>query len=176
MACRPQCGIVIRAGGGNDAGAMPGISSDSLVILHVGEHTFALAAAGVERVLRAVEIEPLPEAPRGVRGIINLQGRIVPVFDLRALLGEPARTVRVDDHLLIAHTRWRTVALLVDAVTGVVPRVAAQITPAAEILPGLEAISGVLMLDDGLVLIHDLDQFLSLDETEALERALPPAP
>ena len=165
-----------RARGGNDTGAMPGISSDSLVILHVGEHAFALGAAAVERVERAVEIEPLPAAPRGVRGIIALQGRIVPVFDLRALLGEPARAVRADDHMVIAHTRWRTVALLVDAVSGVVPRVAAQITPAAEILPHLGAISGVLKLDDGLVLIHDIDCFLSLDDTAALERALDPGP
>ena len=155
---------------------MPGISSDSLVILHLGEHKFALGSAVVERVVRAVEVEPLPEAPRGVRGIINLHGRIVPVFDLRALLGEPAGAVRADDHLVIAHTRWRTVALLVDAVSGVVPRVAGQITPAAEILPGLEAISGVLMLEDGLVLIHDLERFLSLEDTAALERALPPGP
>ena len=155
---------------------MPGISSDSLVVLPVGEHAFALGAAAVERVVRAVEIEPLPAAPRGVRGIINLHGRIVPVFDLRALLGEPVRAVRTDDHLVIAHTRWRTVALLVDAVSGVVPRRAAQVTTAAEILPGLEAISGVLRLDDGLVLIHDIEHFLSLEDTAALERALPPGP
>ena len=155
---------------------MPGISSDSLLVLHVGEHTFALGAAAVERVVRAVEIEPLPAAPRGVRGIINLHGRIVPVFDLRVLLGEPARAVRADDHLVIAHTRWRTVALLVDAVSGVVPRRAGQVTPAAEILPGFEAIAGVLKLDDGLVLIHDIEHFLSLEDTAALERALPLGP
>ena len=155
---------------------MPGISSDSLVVLHVGEHAFALGTAAVERVVHAVEIEPLPDAPRGVRGIINLHGRIVPVFDLRALLGEPARAVRAEDHLVIAHTRWRTVALLVDAVSGVVPRQAAQVTTAAEILPGLEAISGVLRLADGLVLIHDIEHFLSLEDTAALERALPPGP
>ena len=155
---------------------MTGTASDSLVLLHVGEHEFALGTAAVEREVRAVAIEPLPEAPHGVRGIISLQGRIVPVFDLRALLGEPPRAVRPADHLVIAHTRWRTVALLVDAVAGVVPRVAAQVTPAGEILPGLAAISGVLRLDGGLVLIHDLDQFLSLEETAALERALAPAP
>ena len=153
---------------------MPGISSDSLVLLHIGEHVFALATAAVERVVRAVEVEPLPEAPHGVRGVINLQGRIVPVFDLRALLGEPESAVRAGDHLVIAHTRWRTVALLVDAVAGVVPRVAAEVTPAAEILPRLAAISGVLRLAGGLVLIHDLEQFLSLEETAALEKALAP--
>jgi purine-binding chemotaxis protein CheW len=100
----------------------------------------------------------------------------VPVFDLRALLREPERPVRPGDHLVIAHTRWRTVALLVDAVAGVVPRVAAQVTPAGEIMPGLAFISGVLRLDGGLVLIHDLERFLSLEETAALERALGATP
>lgn len=155
---------------------MPGISSDSLVVFHVGEHDFALAVTAVERVVRAVEIDALPEAPRGVRGIINLHGLVVPVFDLRALLGEPLRAVQAGDYFLVAHTRWRTVAMLADTVSGVVPRLAAQVTQAEEILPGLEAIDGVLKLDGGLVLIHDIDCFLSLDDTAALERALAPAP
>src|SRR2546422_368643 len=101
---------------------MTGVSSDSLVVFQIGEQEFAVGVTAVERVLRAVEIAPLPEAPRGVRGVINLQGRIVPVFDLWERFGQPAREVRASDHLMVAHTHWRTVALLVDAVVGVVAR------------------------------------------------------
>src|SRR5258708_10998428 len=131
---------------------MASISSDSLVIFKIGEQEFAVDAAAVEQVLRAVEIVPLPEAPAGVRGVVNLRGRIVPVFDLWARFGQPARALRAGDHLLVARTHWRTVALLVDAVVGVVPRGKVQVTPAADILPDLESISGVMKLDGGLVL------------------------
>lgn len=146
--------------------------SDSLVVFRLGEQEFAVPVAAIERVVRAVEIAPLPEAPRGVRGVINLQGRIVPVFDLWARFGLPARGVHAGDHLIVAHTHWRMVALLVDAVVGVVPRREAQITPAAEILPDLESFTGVMKLNGGLVLVHDLERFLSIEDHAALQLAL----
>src|SRR6266446_7263771 len=146
---------------------MTSVSSDSLVVFQIGEQEFAVGVAAVERVLRAVEIAPLPEAPPGVRGVINLQGRIVPVFDLWTRFGQPARTLRASDHLLVARTHSRTVALLVDSVVGVVPRGKVQVTPAAEILPDLESISGVMKLDGGLVLVHDVERFLSIEADAA---------
>ena len=166
------CGIVFRAGGWDGLGAMTSVSSDSLVVFQIGEQQFAVGLTAVERVLRAVKIAPLPDAPPGVRGVINLQGRIVPVFDLWARFGHPARALRVSDHLLIARTHWRTVALLVDAVTGVVPRGQVQVTPAEDILPDLESISGVMKLDGGLVLVHDVERFLSIEDHAALQLAL----
>ena len=155
---------------------MTSVSSDSLVIFLIGEQRFAIGVAAVEQVVRAAEISPLPEAPRGVRGVINLQGRIVPVFDLWSRFGQPDRAVRASDHLIVAHTHWRTVALLVDAVVGVVPRRDAEITSAAEILPDLECISGVMKLEGGLVFIHDVERFLSIEDHAALELALHPEP
>lgn len=151
---------------------MTSVSSNSLVVFRIGELEFAIRVAAVERAVRAVEIAPLPDAPRGVRGVINLRGRIVPVFDLRVRFGQPAREVRASDHLLIAHTHWRTVALLVDALVGVVDYDAAQITPGADILPDLESISGVMKSDGGLVLVHDVERFLSIEDHTALQLAL----
>ena len=147
-------------------------SSDSLVVFTIGEQQFAVGLAAVERVLRAVEIEALPDAPAGVRGVINLQGRIVPVCDLWVRFGRPARALRASDHLLIARTHWRTLALLVDSVVGVVPRGEAQVTMGPEILPGLEFTSGVMKLDGGLVLVHDIERFLSIEDHTALQLAL----
>ena len=151
---------------------MTSASSDSMVVFQLGEQRFALGVAAVERVVRAVEVAPLPEAPRGVRGIINLQGRVVPVFDLWSRWGHASREVRASDHLIVAQTQWRTVALLVDSIVGVVERSAAQVTPAAEILPDIESISGVMKLDDSLVLVHDLERFLSIEDHAKLQLAL----
>ncbi len=55
---------------------------------------------------------------------------------------------------------------------GVNESVSGNSTDAGEILPGLEYIEGVLRLEDGLILIHDLDRLLSLDEEDAIDRAL----
>jgi len=45
---------------------------------------------------------------------------------------------------------------------------------AASIATGLEHIQGVIRLPDGLVLIQDLDRFLSAAESRALDEALEP--
>jgi purine-binding chemotaxis protein CheW len=44
--------------------------------------------------------------------------------------------------------------------------------PADEILPGMELVDGAVKLDDGLILIHDLDRLLSLEEQTAIDCAL----
>jgi purine-binding chemotaxis protein CheW len=59
-----------------------------------------------------------------------------------------------------------------DVVSGVYEYAAPDIANAETILPGLEYIDGVVKLSDGLILIHNLDRFLSLDEAEALDHAM----
>jgi len=44
--------------------------------------------------------------------------------------------------------------------------------PAGEILPGLDLLDGAIKLEDGLILIHDLNRLLSLEEETAIDRAL----
>jgi purine-binding chemotaxis protein CheW len=146
--------------------------SDSVVLLAVEELNLALNLDAVERVIRAIEIEPLPDAPRGVLGVINFQGRIIPVFDLRVRFGLPARDVMASDYLVIARMHSRSVALLVETVVGVVPGGQMQLIQSADILPEMESISGVIKFEGGLVFVHDLEKFLSYEDYEALQSAL----
>ena len=155
-------------------GAMTKPPHDSLVVFSLDDQQFALNVSAVERVVRAVEVTPLPGAPAGVCGVVDLHGAIIPVFDLRAHFGQPSREVRPEDHLVIARTARRKVALLADAALGVVSASGQEVVPAAEILPGLDAIEGVMKLDGGIVLIHDLDRFLRIAEDDALVSALQP--
>lgn len=56
---------------------------------------YAVPILKVFEVLASADIEPVPMAPRGVLGVINLRGSIVTVMDLRIWLGfEPAQTHR----------------------------------------------------------------------------------
>ena len=126
----------------------------------------------VERAVRSVEITPLPKAPEIVIGVINLQGRIVPVLNMRKRFRLPEREMRLNDQLLIANAKKRTVALVVDQVCGTVERSAQEVIDSEEIVPGLEYVTGVIKLADGMLFIHNLDEFLSLDEEESLQAAL----
>ncbi len=145
---------------------------EPLVVFALGEQKFAVPISVVERVVRAVEITPLPDAPPNIRGVINFQGRIVPVFDLRRRCGLPPRALQTSDYFIIAQTGSRLVALLVDSVEGVESAAPSAFTSAADIEPELDLTRGVMKLTTGIVLVQDIDHFLSSDEDDALRAAL----
>ncbi len=145
---------------------------DQLVVFTLDEHRYALSLSVVERAVRMVEITPLPKAPEIVLGAINLAGRIVPVLNIRKRFQLNEQQPALGDHLLIARTPGRTVALAVDAVDSVVQRSPDEVVAPPTIVPGLEYLAGVVKLADGMLFIHDLDRFLSLEEEEALATAI----
>lgn len=143
-----------------------------LLVFHLDAQHYGLPLACVERVVRIVGITPLPKAPEIVLGLINVQGRVIAVVDARRRFGRPRREPTLSDSLIIARTPARAVALAADSVAGVIECPATEAVPAQAIVPGMEYVEGVAKLDDGMVLIHDLGRFLSLDEEQRLDEAI----
>ena len=146
----------------------------SILVFNLDEHRYALRLSVVERIVRVVDITPLPQAPEIVLGVINIRGRVIPVVNLRKRFSLPDRDIDLSDQLIIAHTAKRAVALMVDAVLDVRERGEENTTAANRILPDLAYIEGVMKLEDGLILIHNLDTLLSLEEEKTLEQAMAP--
>ncbi|HYC00977.1 MAG TPA: chemotaxis protein CheW [Candidatus Limnocylindrales bacterium] len=140
-----------------------------ILVFRAAGRTFGIPLSQAERVIPCVSCTPLPNAPEIVLGVIDLHGLIVPVFDVGTRCGLPSRDLRLEDQFVIAHDGHRTVALLVDCAVGVVDR---AIMPAHLILPYLDGVAGVTRFEDGLILIHDLERFLSAEEDAALTDAL----
>jgi purine-binding chemotaxis protein CheW len=148
---------------------------EEYVVIGLDGLRVALRLSVVERVVRAVYVSPLPDAPEIVCGVVNVQGRVIPVVNIRRRFRLADRPMALTDRLVIAHTDQRPVALVADAVSGVLEYPESDIIGADDILPGLAHVDGVAKFEDGLLLIHDLGRFLSLDEASALERAMAPA-
>lgn len=144
----------------------------SMVVFQLDGQRHALAVEKVERVTRAARIAALPRAPRIVAGAIDLRGKIVPVLDIRARLNLATRPISLTDCFLIARAGERTVAIIADSVLGTEEVDASDITPADAVVPGLAGVKGVAATRGGMVVIQDLDRFLSLDEAHALDDAL----
>lgn len=139
-----------------------------ILVFSLDGKRYALYLDAVERAVRAVEVVPLPDLPEHVLGIINIQGRIVPVISLRRRFRLPETGVRASDQFIIAFTPNRTVALVADAVEGVVECPTEAIVAAGEIMPHMDYVEGVVKLADGMVLISDLGTLLSLKEEDVL--------
>jgi purine-binding chemotaxis protein CheW len=143
-----------------------------LVTFSLDDRKFALSVSAVQRIIRVVEVTALPKAPEIVIGIINMQGQVIPVFDIRRRFQLPVREMQLSDQLIIASTTKRTVALIVASVNDVIEIPEEMIIVAEEILPELEYVEGVMKTEGGMVVIHDLERFLSLPEEKALDEAL----
>ena len=156
----------------SQGGTMVPSGPERVVCFALDDARYAVPLASVERVVRAVAITPLPDAPGVILGVINVQGRIVPVADLRKRFRLPARDIGLNDQMLIAHTASRPLALVADAVYGIVECSQQEIVAMDSIVPGLEYVEGIAKTADGLILIHDLDRFLALEEETSLERAM----
>ena len=143
-----------------------------LVTFSLDDRKFGLYVSVVQRIVRVVGVTALPKAPEIVAGIINLQGTPIPVCDIRMRFRLPPREMRLDDQMIIATTAKRTVALIVDSVDDVIEIPREKIIAAEQILPELEYVEGVMKTEDGMVLIHDLERFLSLPEEKKLDEAM----
>lgn len=146
--------------------------SGQLVVFTLDERYYALDLAAVERTVRMVEVTPLPRAPDVVNGVINVQGRIIPVLNIRRRFRLPERAATPGDQLILARTARRPVAFMVDAVHGVMERPAQEIIEPATVVPGIEYVEGVVKFDDGMIFIHNLDAFLSIEEEDSLDDAI----
>jgi purine-binding chemotaxis protein CheW len=142
------------------------------VAFTLDEGHYALDLSSVERIIQAVEITLLPEAPDIVFGIINIKGKIIPVVNIRRRFRLSEKDIEPTNRLIIAHTLKRTVALVVDVVLGVIETPEDRVVKTNTVLPGMDYVQGVVKREDGMILIHDLNKFLSLEEEQTLDTAI----
>lgn len=143
-----------------------------LVLLTVAGQVFALHLEAVDRVVRMVEVTPLPSAPAAVEGVVDVHGEVVPVLSIRRRLGLASHPPAVSDSLVLAQARQRRIAIMAESMLSVVEHPADAVVSSRDIAHGIEYIEGVLKTGDGLVLIQDLDRFFSADEARSLDLAL----
>jgi purine-binding chemotaxis protein CheW len=139
----------------------------SIVVFAVDDQRCALPLQVVERAVRAVEVTVLPDVPEMVLGAVNVQGQVLPVVSLRRWLGRPDRAVEPEDHLLVVRADAGRLVLLMDEVRGVVECDSRQAPPVSERVAGMPAGCELLDLEDGLVLVPDLERILVASEAAA---------
>jgi purine-binding chemotaxis protein CheW len=142
------------------------------VVFGLDASRIAVPLAAVERIVRAAQVTPLPFAPGMVIGVINIAGCVLPVLNVRRKFRLPEREVRPSDHFLIARTTRGAMVLVIDIAYGVVEQSAATIETSFASGTDTEHIGGALISHEGLVLIHDLDRFLSADDAHQLDEAM----
>jgi purine-binding chemotaxis protein CheW len=143
---------------------MPMAGSRQLVVFTIDDQQFALNLSCVERIVRAVEITHVPDAPDTVLGVINVEGRIIPVLNSRRRLGFPEREIELSDHFIIVNEAQRSFALVADEVKPVLELSEQQVVTSEEVLPGAGRAQSIAKVEDGMVVVLTVGSILSLQD------------
>jgi len=114
----------------------------------------------VQEALRSQERTPVPLAPAGVAGLVNLRGEVVLSVDLRHRLGLAPLAEDAEPMMVVVQVDGEPISLLVDEVGDVVDVEDSQFeTPPDTLDPALrELIVGAYKLPDGLLLALDVER------------------
>jgi purine-binding chemotaxis protein CheW len=141
------------------------------VTFRLGDEKYGINVMQVQEVLRVTEIAPVPGAPSYVLGIINLRGNVVTVIDTRDRFGLMPKEPDDISRIVIIETENHIIGILVDSVAEVVEMRASGIEAAPNVGndESSKYIQGVTSRENELLILVDLNKFLSDEEKEELD-------
>ncbi len=132
-------------------------TNQKYLLFQSGGLLFGVVADYVVEIITNHTVTHLPLVPDYVKGIINLRGQIIPIVDIRNLLGQPADRA---DCIIILNIDEVMVGILVDTVQRMIDLDQQKILPS----PSSECrklVSGMCSLSDGqTMLAFDCAQLL----------------
>ena len=142
------------------------------VLFTAEDQQFALPLQSVDRVLQIVKVEPLSKAPEYICGVINLEGDLIPVINLRKIFLLQARDYNLNDQLIIFFTGTGRMAMWVDTVLETIVKDEEDISLQKKLFLDVSCIDGYFDFHDRVVLIGDPDKFVEKDHIMILEKAI----
>ncbi len=136
------------------------------IVVRLGLGRFAVYLSSVAEVGRAPHVTRVPGLPSWLAGVANWRGRILPVLDLRPLLGAEAVPLDSRGRLLVLTDGGHLVGMFVDAVDGTTMLggdVAAF--PPASGPRGAALLSGQVPREDGPIAVIDVPSVFRLRDS-----------
>jgi purine-binding chemotaxis protein CheW len=151
------------------------VRTDQYLTFTLAEETFAIEIVKVREVIDYVHVTRVPRMPGFLRGVINLRGSVVPVIDLRLILGMPSIEKTVDTCVIIAEVQMEGdslhLGMLADSVQEVIDIDPSQIDPPPKLgsMLNTDFIRGMGKREEGFFIILNIDRVLSGEELASIE-------
>lgn len=135
-----------------------------LLLMQVGDELYAISGLAIREIARWRALTPVPGAPPSLPGIISQRGAILPVVDLRVLLGTAVGTPGRATRLVMIQHEALDLALLVDAVIDLIslPIAALEPPPTAQGSRRAQLLTSVGRYEDRPLGVIDLTSLIAL--------------
>lgn len=140
-----------------------------LVCIQVGSQQFALYLPAVIEAIRMVKLTPLPGVSSAIVGLLNLRGQVVPVMDLRVILGMEKIEYDENTPIILFEYEGKKRALVVDAITEVFKVSQDLVYEPGESIPQNEYNLAIVRSELGLIIVLDHTKLLRFQEEQQLE-------
>ncbi|WGS64524.1 chemotaxis protein CheW [Marinitoga aeolica] len=130
-----------------------------ILSFEISNQEFGIDVEYVEMVIEKEDITPVPNSKDFIEGIVNLRGRIVPVFDLTKILDlEIAEDFNFDSIIIMKHEK-EELGILVNKVNNVISFNDEEL----DILPAksgkfIGKVNGVLKINNRLIVYLNLEK------------------
>lgn len=137
-----------------------------VVSFRLGPDQFGVEAAVVERVLRYTPPRVLPRLPDWVDGVIDYDGQIVPVVDLRRRFELAPLATSGAKRILVLQLKKERLGVVVDAVTDVLELAESDISRPPPFFRGLASayLKGLARASGGLLVLLDPEELMASQE------------
>jgi purine-binding chemotaxis protein CheW len=150
---------------------------EQYVTFTVGTEEYGVNILAVREIRGWTQESRLPNLPEFVRGVINLRGIIIPIFDLRARFGGGSTEVTRRHVVVVVQVGDRTRGILVDAISDILAIGEQDIKPPPDLdttLVDAQFLSGLHTIEDRMVTLLNINRLFAVetgDDELAVESA-----
>lgn len=158
--------------------AVPREAAREVLVFVLGAEEYGVDILKVQEIRGYEKVTPIPSTPAFLKGVVNLRGIIVPVIDLRIKFGMADPRYDSFTVVVILRLEGRVIGVVVDGVSDVVQLGEVDVKAAPNLGSVVDGtfLAGLAVKDDRMILLLDIEKFLSSSELELVSRVAESAP
>ncbi len=130
----------------------------------LGDEEYGIEILKVQEIRGYEAVTSIANAPRFIKGVVNLRGIIVPIVDMRIKFDLGKAEYDQFTVVIILNVAGRVVGMVVDGVSDVIQLAAEQIRPAPEFSSttfNTQYITGLGTADDRMLILIDIEKLMA---------------
>lgn len=142
-----------------------------IIIFELDKQLFGIAIDFVNGInkMKDFKIAKIPTSPVFIEGMVNLRGKIIPLYNLRKRFGFEKDGIEKNDELIIANVNQAMIGLIVDKVIDIVRFQAEDLESTNNLFSTnmmSKFISNIAKKGDDMIIILDVEKMLTLEEKD----------
>jgi purine-binding chemotaxis protein CheW len=145
--------------------------SSQFLTFNLGDELYGVDILRVQEIKGYTVVTKIPNTPPHIKGVLNLRGTIVPIFELRSKFGMPTIDYTAFTVIIVVVVRDKVMGLVVDSVSDVLNIDKKDIQPPPQFNAKLDVsfMNGIGKFGDNLVALLDIDRLLSEEDVQGVE-------